>query len=76
MEKYFTLKFWNYAGERALKTAIQALVAGGLIGGGLFALDWLEIASLAGGTVVLSIATSILVYKGDGTDAVEIPPIE
>lgn len=68
MRKYFTLTFWDYAGERALKTVIQSLFAGGLIGAGLFALDWAEIFSLAGGTAVASILTSLLFFKGDGSD--------
>lgn len=68
MKKYFTLAFWDYAGERALKTLTQALFAGGLIGSGLFGLDWAEIGSLAGGTALASIATSLLFYRGDGTD--------
>lgn len=68
MKKYFTASFWDYAGERALKTLIQALFAGGLIGSGLFDLDWAAIGSLAGGTAVASILTSVLFYRGDGTD--------
>lgn len=68
MGKYFKLYFWDYASERALKTVIQALIAAGLIGGGFFGLDWPEIASLAGGTALMSVATSFLMYKGDGTD--------
>lgn len=73
MRKYFTAQFWDYAGERALKSAVQGLVSGGLIGGGLFGLDWLGIVSLAGGVALASFATSILMYKGDGTDTVEAP---
>lgn len=68
MRKYFTLSFWDYAGERAIKTAIQAIFAGGLIGGGVIGLDWLQIGSIAGGTVLASIATSVMFYKGDGSD--------
>lgn len=68
MKKYFTAAFADYAGERALKTVIQTLFAGGLIGSGLFDLDGAVIFSLAGGTALASIATSILFYKGDGTD--------
>ncbi len=68
MKKYFTLKFWDYALERALKTAIQALFVGGFIGGGLFDLPWAEIGSLSGGMVLASILTSVLFYKGDGSD--------
>lgn len=68
MRKYVTFKFWDYAGERAVKTLIQALFAGGLIGGQLFDLDWAAIGSLAGGTALASIATSFILYRGDGTD--------
>lgn len=68
MRKYLTASFWDYAGERALKTLIQALFAGGLIGSGLFDLDWAAIGSLAGGTALASVLTSILFYRGDGTD--------
>ncbi|MFT4258036.1 holin [Microbacterium sp.] len=68
MRKFFTATFWDYAGERALKTVIQTLFVGGLLGAGLFDLDWGVIASLAGGTALASVATSILFYKGDGSD--------
>jgi len=68
LRKYLSLKFWDYALERALKTAIQALFVGGLIGGGLFDLPWAEIGSLTGGMALASILTSVLFYKGDGSD--------
>lgn len=68
MKKYFSIGFWDYATERALKTLIQALFASGLIGGGAFGLDWSEIASISGGTALASILTSVLFYRGDGTD--------
>ena len=68
MRKYFTLAFWDYAGERALKTVIQSLFVGGLIGPEFLSLDWAGILSLSGGMAIASIATSILFYKGDGTD--------
>lgn len=68
MKKYFTAAFWDYAGERALKTVIQALFAGGLIGAGLFDLDWTTIASISGGTALASVLTSLVMYRGDGSD--------
>lgn len=68
MKKLFTVSFLDYAGERALKTAIQALFVSGGIGGPLFDLDWAEIGSLTGGMALASFLTSILFYKGDGTD--------
>ena len=68
MKKYFSTQFWDYAGERALKTAIQGLFVAGLLGGGLFDLNVLEIVSVAGGLVLASLATAVISYKGDGTD--------
>lgn len=68
MRKYVSASFWDYAGERALKTAIQALFVSGLVGGGLFSLDWMEIGSLTGGMAFASILTSIVMFRGDGTD--------
>lgn len=68
MRKFISPAFWDYALERALKTLIQTLFAGGAIGGALFGLDWAEIASIGGGAALASIATSILVYRGDGSD--------
>lgn len=68
MRKYFSLKFWDYAFERALKTAIQALFVSGLIGERLFNFDWAEIGSITGGMAVASFLTSVLFFKGDGTD--------
>lgn len=68
MKKYFTVKFWDYALERALKTAIQALFVGGFLGSDLFGMDWAQIGSLSGGMALASILTSVLFYKGDGSD--------
>lgn len=68
MKKYFSAQFWDYALERALKTAIQALIAGGFLGLGLFDMDWGAILSVAGGSALVSLATAVIVYKGDGTD--------
>lgn len=68
MKKYFSIRFVDYAGERALKTVIQALFVGGFVGGGLLDMDWTAIASLSGGMAIASILTSILFYKGDGSD--------
>lgn len=68
MRKYLKVLFWDYAGERALKSVIQALFVTGLVGAPLFDLDWQAILSLSGGYALASILTSILFYKGDGSD--------
>ena len=64
----FDLKFWNYAGERAIKTFAQAAIA--VIGTGtvgLLDIDFVNLVSIAGGAALLSILTSILTQKSDST---------
>lgn len=57
----FTAKFWNYSGERAIKTFAQAALAYLGTGSiGLFTIDWVTLVSLAGGSALLSILTSII----------------
>jgi threonine dehydrogenase-like Zn-dependent dehydrogenase len=60
----FTLAFWNYAGERAIKTVAQSAVAflgTGTIG--LFTIDWTSLLSVSLGAGLLSILTSIITKK-------------
>ena len=62
----FTLEFWNYAGERAIKTVAQSALAylgTGTIG--LFTIDWVGLASVSLGAGLLSILTSIVTKKSD-----------
>lgn len=60
----FSLTFWNYAGERALKTVAQAALAylgTGTVG--LFEIDWAAMLSVSLGAGLLSILTSIVAKK-------------
>lgn len=60
----FSLEFFNYAGERAVKTVAQAALAflgTGAIG--LFEIDWVSLASVSLGAGFLSILTSIIAKK-------------
>lgn len=60
----FSIQFWSYAGERAIKTVAQAAIAflgTGAIG--LFAIDWTSLASVSLGAGFLSILTSIVAKK-------------
>jgi hypothetical protein len=60
----FKLQFWNYAGERAIKTFAQAAVAflgSGAIG--FFEIDWTALLSVSLGAAFLSILTSVLTNK-------------
>lgn len=57
-------KFWNYALERAIKTAAQTATA--VLGAGmvnLMQVDLLGLLAVAGGSAVLSFLTSIGGYK-------------
>jgi hypothetical protein len=60
----FSLSFWSYAGERAIKTVAQAALAflgSGSIG--LFAIDWAGLASVSLGAGLLSLLTSVAFKK-------------
>ena len=60
----FSWSFWNYAGERALKTIAQAALAylgSGSVG--LFAIDWPALLSVSLGAGLLSVLTSIISKK-------------
>lgn len=60
----FSIQFWSYAGERAIKTVAQSAVAflgTGTIG--LFTIDWASFISVSLGAGLLSILTSIISKK-------------
>lgn len=62
----FTIDFWRYAGERAIKTVAQAALAflgTGTVG--LFTIDWYSMASVSLGAGLLSILTSIVTLRVD-----------
>ena len=65
----FTVNFWRYAGERAIKTVAQAALAflgTGTVG--LFTIDWYSMASVSLGAGLLSILTSIVTLRVDKKD--------
>ena len=56
----FTRTFWVFAGERAIKTFFQTLVAVLGVGGiGLFEAPWLTAVSTAAMAAVVSVLTSL-----------------
>lgn len=60
----FTLHFWNYAGERAIKTFAQAALAYlGTGAVGLFGIDFAGLISIAGLSALLSILTSVITHN-------------
>lgn len=60
----FTKEFWNFAGERAIKTIAQAALAFLGTGSiGLFTIDWESLASVSLGAGLLSILTSVVTKK-------------
>lgn len=57
---FLTATFWKAAGERAVKTFAQSLIAVGLAGAtDLLAVDWGNALSVAGLATVLSVLTSV-----------------
>jgi hypothetical protein len=64
MMKMFSLEFWSYAGERAIKTVAQSAIAFlGTGSMGLFTIDWISLASVSLGAGFLSILTSVAFKK-------------
>jgi hypothetical protein len=62
----FNLEFWNYAGERAIKTFAQTAIAALGVGTvGLLTIDWVNLLSVAGGAALLSILTSVVSSKSE-----------
>lgn len=60
------INFWEYAGERAVKTLAQtalATIAASQVTG-LFEVDWMQIISISGLAGVMSLLTSVVVYGG------------
>jgi hypothetical protein len=64
--KIFSLEFWSYAGERAVKTLAQAALAylgTGTVG--LLSIDLFTLLSVAGGAALLSVLTSIVTLRSE-----------
>jgi hypothetical protein len=60
----FSLEFWSYAGERAIKTVAQSAIAFlGTGSVGLFTIDWVSLASVSLGAGLLSVLTSVAFKK-------------
>ena len=56
-------QYWNYAGERALKTCAQvALATIGVNAAGLLDVDWVQVLSVSALAGVMSLLTSVLTY--------------
>jgi hypothetical protein len=56
-------KYWDYAGERALKTVAQvALASIGATAAGLLDVEWVQVLSVSALAGVMSLLTSVLTY--------------
>lgn len=56
-------KYWDYAGERSIKTVAQtALATIGVGAAGILDVDWANIASVAALAGIMSLLTSVLQY--------------
>jgi len=74
----FTVDFWRFTTERAVKSFAQSLLAVLSVGGlGLFDVDWLAALSTAGMATVLSVLTSLGgAHVGPDNDPSFVRPIE
>jgi hypothetical protein len=62
MDKW--MKYWDFAGERAVKTVAQvALATIGVTAAGIIDVDWVQVASVAALAGVMSLLTSVLTYN-------------
>jgi hypothetical protein len=56
----FTKDFWVDTFERAIRTACQAALSAGVVGGvGLFEVDWLNVCGIALVAAIASVLTSV-----------------
>jgi hypothetical protein len=62
-------KYWNYAGERAIKTFAQTAIATiGIGAAGILEVDWTNVVSVAALGTVMSLLTSVLQYDAKGSE--------
>ena len=64
MRKYFTREFWDYTGERVIKTAAQTAIATLGTTALMHEVDWLTVLSISGMAAVLSLLTAVANYDG------------
>lgn len=64
--KIFTKAFWEYAGERAIKTVAQTAIASLTVTGvtGVLDISWVVVASTTALAGIVSILTSVIAYDG------------
>ena len=61
MDKW--IKYWNYSGERAIKTVAQtALATIGVGAVGILEVDWVNVGSVSALAGIMSLLTSVLQY--------------
>ena len=61
MDKW--IAYWDFAGERALKTCAQvALATIGVTAAGIMEVDWLQVLSVSALAGIMSLLTSVLTY--------------
>lgn len=61
MDKW--MKYWDYAGERAIKTCAQVAIATiGVGAAGILEVDWVNVGSVSALAGVMSLLTSVLQY--------------
>lgn len=63
MKKWKWISYWDFAGERAIKTVAQVAIASiGATAVGVLDVDWIQVLSVSGLAGIMSLLTSVLTY--------------
>lgn len=64
ISKWKWVVYWEFAGERAVKTVAQVAIASiGATAIGVLDVDWLQVLSVAALAGIMSLLTSVLTYN-------------
>lgn len=67
IKKWKWIMYWEFAGERAVKTVAQVAIASiGATAVGVLDVDWIQVLSVSALAGIMSLLTSVLTYDRRG----------
>ena len=67
IKKWKWIMYWEFAGERAVKTVAQVAIASiGATAVGVLDVDWIQVLSVSALAGIMSLLTSVLTYDRAG----------